>query len=96
VNITEIAEHLQVRHHSASLLVDRLVKRDLLSRRPDAEDQRRMLVALTPDGERMLENVTHAIRADLRTLDRVLGSVQASLTRLRGGHYGSEAARRAK
>jgi hypothetical protein len=52
-----------------------------------------MLVALTPDGERMLENVTHAIRADLRTLDRVLGSVQASLTRLRGGHYGSEAVR---
>jgi DNA-binding MarR family transcriptional regulator len=86
VNISEIAEHLQVRHHSASLLVDRLVKRGLLTRRPDAGDQRRMLVDLTLEGERTLEAVTIANRVDLRALDRALGHVQASLTRLRVGH----------
>jgi DNA-binding MarR family transcriptional regulator len=86
VNISEIAEQLQIRHHSASLLVDRLVKRGMLNRQFDAEDRRRMLVDLTLIGERTLEGITLANRENLRALDDALGHVQVSLTRLRGGH----------
>jgi len=91
INITEIAEHLQVRHHSASLLVDRAVNRmvgqerqepaPLLYRVQDSTDRRRALVSLTPEGEEILACITAENRRVLADFERVLDNMRASLLR---------------
>lgn len=68
VTIGAVAEALQIRHHSASLLVDRCVKRGLLDRREDPDDRRRALVTLTADGQYALDAITRANRKQLDTL----------------------------
>jgi DNA-binding MarR family transcriptional regulator len=72
VSIGDIAERLQVRHHSASLLVERMVQRGLVSREIDAADRRRALVALTPTGQDVLDRITIANRRELGELDEQL------------------------
>src|SRR5919206_1623843 len=47
--IGELAERLQVEHHSAVELVGRLVERGLVERTRAAADRRLVLLALTPD-----------------------------------------------
>jgi len=93
VNITEIAEHLQVRHHSASLLVDRAVRRDppLLCRERDATDRRRALVSLAPEGEAILEQVTVANRGVLADVEHTLVNLRALLDRSRDARNGGDA-----
>ena len=51
VTVGELAERLQLRHHSAVGLVDRLVAEKLVVRLPSAEDRRRVLIQLTLRGE---------------------------------------------
>jgi len=72
VSIGEIAESLQVRHHSASLLVDRGVKRALLHRREDPGGRRRALVSLSGEGQAMLGAITQANRRELGALEGAL------------------------
>lgn len=69
VNITDVAERLQIKHHSASLLVERSVQRGLVARSMDLADRRRALVSLTPHGLDVLERITEANRAELRELE---------------------------
>ncbi len=93
VTITEIAERLQVRHHSASLLVDRAVRRGppLLRREQDATDRRRALVSLTPEGEAILEQVTVANRSVLTDVEHTLVNLRAPLAHSRDARNGGEA-----
>ena len=72
VNIGQLAESLQVRHHSASLLVDRCVKRGLLQRAEDTQDRRRALICLTDEGQKILDHVMAANRTELRALEKLL------------------------
>ena len=72
VSIGDAAGALQIRHHGASLLVDRSVKRGLLSRREDPTDRRRALVALTDEGQSILDRITLANRQELSALDHAL------------------------
>lgn len=72
VNIGELANSLQVRHHSASLLVDRCVKRGLVERREDPNDRRRALVSLTPEGQEILDTVMSANRREMGKLEESL------------------------
>lgn len=69
VNMTDLAESLQLRQPSVSLLVDRGVKRGLLIRTEDPLDRRRILVSLTEQGERILEDITYANRHELSALE---------------------------
>ena len=69
VSIGEVADSLQIRHHAASLLVDRRVKKGLLDRREDPDDRRRALVSLTPEGQRILDHITMANRRELGALE---------------------------
>jgi DNA-binding MarR family transcriptional regulator len=68
VTIGEIAESLQVRQSSASLLVDRCVKRGLLRREEDTADRRRAIVSLTPEGQEILDVIMAANRKQLGSL----------------------------
>lgn len=65
--VGEIAERLQIRHHSTVELIDRLVKRGLVERHRDDEDQRRVIVSLTPQGEEILYALSRQMLTELRS-----------------------------
>ncbi len=65
--IAYLAERLQLQHHSAVELVDRLAKRALIQRTRSEEDGREVHVKLTPRGERRLKQLTLDNRVELRT-----------------------------
>ena len=68
VTIGELAEQMQVAHHTAVGLVDRMEAHKLVRRSPSAADRRRVQVALTPKGVRILERLYRVHRAELRTV----------------------------
>jgi len=68
VSIGELAERLQLRHHSAVGLVNRLVRRQLVCRAPSADDRRRVEVRLSPRGEARIERLSSAHMRELRHL----------------------------
>jgi DNA-binding MarR family transcriptional regulator len=84
VSIGTVAESLQIRHHSTSLLVDRSVRRGLLLRREDPRDRRRALVSLTKDGQEVLDRVMDANRRQMVELrgDLFRDSLQQALASL--------------
>jgi len=95
IAVGELAERLQLRHHSAVGLVDRLAARGLLRRRLDRGDRRRVMVELTGAGQALLARLTRAHRDELqrlapllRALLRELGARGAAATP-RSGRDGS-------
>ena len=62
-----LAERLQIRHHSAVELVDRLVERDMVARRRDSIDRREVSVTLRPAGEAVLRKLALYSMEELRT-----------------------------
>lgn len=66
--IGELAERLQIRHHSAVGLVDRLAALDLVIREHATDDRRQVYVALTARGAQMLEQLATAHREELRRI----------------------------
>jgi DNA-binding MarR family transcriptional regulator len=70
--IGTLAERLQIEHHSAVELIDRLVEKDLVERSRDEEDQRRVLINLTPQGEAILQKLSLFHRAELRSAGKAL------------------------
>ena len=79
--ISELAERLQLRHHSTVELVDRLVERGLIKRVRDGADQRRVIVHLTPQGEEVLRRLSLLHRHELQlagpAFARALGALLA-------------------
>ena len=65
--IGTIAERLQLRHHSAVGLVDRLEESGLVKRIRLASDRRSAQVRLTKKGERVLRELTIHHREELRS-----------------------------
>jgi DNA-binding MarR family transcriptional regulator len=81
-SIRTLAERLQLRHHSAVELADRLEEHGLIRRQRSQADRRQVLLSLTPRGERILGRLARQRIADLRTtapaLVRALSAVIAS------------------
>jgi DNA-binding MarR family transcriptional regulator len=69
VTVGDVAQAMQMRHHSASLLIDRCVKRGLLDRQEDPDDRRRVMLSLTDEGQQVLDEITRANRKELHALD---------------------------
>ncbi len=65
--IADLAEKLQIQHHSAVELVSRLEEKDLIQRNRGAEDRREVYVRLTPYGEQVLRELTLHHRQELRS-----------------------------
>ena len=67
VTIGRLAERLQIRHHSAVELVDRLVARGMVSRERRDTDRRQVVVRLRPAGDAVLRRLVLYALAELRT-----------------------------
>lgn len=65
--IGELAERLQIQHHSTVELVNRLAAAGYVRRKRDGDDRREVLVALTPRGEKVLRELSLHHRAELRS-----------------------------
>jgi DNA-binding MarR family transcriptional regulator len=75
VSIGQLAERMNLRHHSAVGLVDRLARGRLARRGADPGDRRRINVSLTARGEAVLERLAGAHRDELRRLRPELRSL---------------------
>jgi DNA-binding MarR family transcriptional regulator len=64
--ITDLSERLQVRHHTAVSLVDKLEAGRLVRRQQDTRDRRRVYVKLTAAGSRVLAKVAVLHRREMR------------------------------
>ncbi len=65
--IATLAERLQVRHHAAVQLIDRLARLGLVERRRDGPDRRAVTVRLRPAGEAVLRRLAMQSVAELET-----------------------------
>ncbi len=68
--LSVVANHLGVARPTASILVDRLVRRNLLTRSNDPAERRRILLRLTPSGARHFRQAQDATRAWLADILR--------------------------
>lgn len=66
-SIGELAERMQLRHHSVVELVDRLERRQLLRRERSRTDRRQVILHLTPRGQRILTRLAKQRISELRT-----------------------------
>lgn len=64
LHIGMVASRLGMSRAGASLLVDRLVRRGLVSRRDDPEDRRRAVIQLTAAGGELVERLYPGPRGD--------------------------------
>lgn len=78
--IAHLAERLQIQHHSAVELVDRMVKRGLITRTRGESDRREVHVGLTSRGDRVLAELTQHMRAELRSAAPALVATLRRLT----------------
>jgi DNA-binding MarR family transcriptional regulator len=78
--IAYLAERLQIQHNSAVELVDRLVRKGLITRTRGEQDRREVYVQLTPRGERILDELTRHTRSELRSAAPALVSALRKLT----------------
>ncbi len=64
--VREMAERLQIQHHSAVELVNRLSRGGYVRRQRGGEDRREVLLSLTPKGEKVLRELSLHHREELR------------------------------
>jgi DNA-binding MarR family transcriptional regulator len=81
-----LAERLQIQHHSAVELVDRLETHGLLRRTCSRTDRRQRLLRLTPRGEDLLKQIALPQWTELRSAGReLLRALESVMRRIRPG-----------
>jgi DNA-binding MarR family transcriptional regulator len=83
--VGELAERLQLQHHSTVELINRMVERGLLARQRDTADQRRVLVQLTDHGDDLLRKLSLLHRMELRSMAPALVESLIALAPQPGG-----------
>ena len=89
--MTVVAEHTLMLAPRLSKLVDRMVSANLVIRRPDEQDRRRVLIAASPRGrealdgwdaatERVQREVREIVGQDAEVLDELLRRISARLS----------------
>jgi DNA-binding MarR family transcriptional regulator len=84
VKVGELAQRLQIHHHSAVGLVDRLMAKGLALRERSTVDRRQVFIHLTTRGVRILQRVSAANRGELRRLRPQLIRLLGRIARLEG------------
>lgn len=75
ISIGDLAETLLIKNHSAVELVARLIERDLVSRRDDEADRRRVVLELRPHGADVLETISRRNLGQLRQGADILAEI---------------------
>jgi DNA-binding MarR family transcriptional regulator len=81
VTVGELAERLQLRHHSTVGLIDRLVAEKLVTRVPSAKDRRQVFIQLSNRGGNVLAKLSSAHREQLRRMGPGLSRLLKQLAR---------------
>src|SRR6266513_221648 len=81
LTISQLSERLQVRHHSAVNIVDRLAERKLITREAGKTDRRRRHVQLTAKGEKLIEELAAVHRKEIRMRSAEMIKVLERLTK---------------
>jgi DNA-binding MarR family transcriptional regulator len=68
VTVGELAERLQLRHHSAVGLIDRLVMEKLVIRVPSTRDHRQVLIQITRRGGKIVEKIASVHHEQLKKI----------------------------
>jgi DNA-binding MarR family transcriptional regulator len=94
--IGELADRLQIRHHSAVELVNRLSAGGYVQRSRGTKDAREVLLSLTPKGERILRKLSLHHRVELIMRGPVLIAALQRVLHTRDRAVRARAASRAK
>jgi DNA-binding MarR family transcriptional regulator len=70
--VRELADRLQLRHHSVVELINRAQTQGLVERTADPDDARAVRVLLTEQGEQLLSRLSALHRDELRRMDAAL------------------------
>jgi DNA-binding MarR family transcriptional regulator len=79
--IAELAERLQIQHHSTVELTNRLAAGGYVRRQRGRQDRREVLLALTPKGEKILQEMALHHWEELRTAGPALISALSRVVR---------------
>lgn len=90
-SVGEIANRLQIQHHSAVELGDRLEQQGFVQRRRSTQDRRQVLLTLTARGERILRELSRHHQRELQALGPEL---LASLRKLLGANSRADTERK--
>ena len=83
--ISDLAERLQIQHHSTVELVDRLAARGLVIRSLGEDDRREVYVQLSPRGEHILSGLTLHHKNELRSAAPALVAALHAIAGKRNG-----------
>jgi DNA-binding MarR family transcriptional regulator len=94
VTIGMLAERLQIQHHSAVELTDRLATHGLIRRTRSPSDRRQVLLRLTVRGQKLLRDLSLAHRAELLTAGpRLIEALKAAIRNDKGSRTAKDLAR---
>lgn len=82
IMVRELARQMLIQHHGAVQLVDRLSAAGLAERIPSAKDKRSVLIALTSEGEVVLEKLARIHLQGMLTNEPLLAESLSQLRRL--------------
>jgi DNA-binding MarR family transcriptional regulator len=82
ITIGELAERLQIRHHSAVGLANRLEAEKLIERSSGIDDRRKVYISLTVHGDSMIERLSALHHDELLRLTPQLRSLIRRIGRL--------------
>jgi DNA-binding MarR family transcriptional regulator len=74
-SVGQVADYLLLQSHSAVGLVDRAEAAGFVRRRPDPDDARVVRIELTPEGDRLVTELTRATLTEMRKLAIALNNV---------------------
>ena len=80
ITVSELAERLQVRHHSAVGLIDRMAAQELVIRESGEEDRREVYISLTSQGNEILAQLSATHHEELRRIGPQLHLLLEQLT----------------
>jgi DNA-binding MarR family transcriptional regulator len=66
LTVAQLSERVQVKHHTAVSLTDKLAARKLLTKRRGSPDRRYVYVKLTPAGAKLVARLAAAHRREIR------------------------------
>jgi DNA-binding MarR family transcriptional regulator len=85
MSIGDLAAELLIKHHSTVELVGRLEKAGFTRRSMDSEDRRKVLVALTPAGEKVLADLSVGNLRELRLIAPAFSGLLGEVAKLDKG-----------